>query len=189
MFQQMKAKMADPSRQSALIEINTRWLRQALRLVECLDDDSYSTTPPGFAPHRAGAHLRHILEFYQCFLDGIESLHIDYDARRRDERIEQSRAAAAGAIHSIIRSLETEPALRGEAIVWVRMEDAEWSPVRERFMESSISRELQVLSSHTIHHFALIAMTLRMHGVDMDPEFGMAPSTLRYMAAQAAEAA
>jgi hypothetical protein len=48
-------------------------------------------------------------------------------------------------------------------------------------MPSSISRELQVLSSHTIHHFALIAMTLRMHGVELDAEFGMAPSTLRYL--------
>jgi len=55
-------------------------------------------------------------------------------------------------------------------------------------MESSVSRELQVLSSHTIHHFALIAMTLRLHGVEMDPDFGMAPSTLRYLA-HAAEAA
>ena len=51
-------------------------------------------------------------------------------------------------------------------------------------MESSISRELQVLSSHTVHHFALIAMTLRMHGVEIDSDFGMAPSTLRYLASK-----
>jgi len=48
---------------------------------------------------------------------------------------------------------------------------------------------LQVLSSHTVHHFALIAMTLRLHGVEMEPGFGMAPSTLRYLAAKSAEAA
>ena len=171
-----------------MIGINVRWLCQALRLVDRLDDKSYSTTPPGFAPHRAGAHLRHVLEFYQCFLDGLEKSHIDYDARRRDENVENSRAAAASAILSIIRSLETSAALRGQFIVWVRMEDSDRG-VREPFMESSISRELQVLSSHTIHHFALIAMTLRMHGVEMDPDFGMAPSTLRYLAAKTAEAA
>jgi hypothetical protein len=56
-------------------------------------------------------------------------------------------------------------------------------------MESSLSRELQVLSSHTIHHFALIAVTLRAHGVQMDADFGMAPSTLRHLAAKTAEAA
>ena len=100
--------------------------------------------------------------------------------------IESSRGAASAAIRSIIRTLETSIELRGERIIWVRMEDAEASDVRESFMESSISRELQVLSSHTVHHFALIAITLRMHGVEMDPDFGMAPSTLRYLASKTA---
>ena len=61
--------------------------------------------------------------------------------------------------------------------------------VSNHCVKKSVSRELQVLSSHTIHHFALIAMTLRLHGIEMDPDFGMAPSTLRYLASRAAEAA
>jgi hypothetical protein len=69
------------------------------------------------------------------------------------------------------------------------MEDAESNDVSDSFMESSLSRELQVLSSHTVHHFALIAVTLRAHGVQMDPDFGMAPSTLRHLASKTAEAA
>jgi len=185
----MQATTPKPSRQSALVETNVRWLRQALRLVGSLDDTSYTTTPRGLNPHRAGAHLRHILEFYQCFLEGMESSHIDYDARRRDDTIEYSRDSASAAIRAIIRTLETSRDLYQERIIWVRMEDADSNAVRERFMESSISRELQVLSSHTVHHFALIAMTLRMHGVEIDPDFGMAPSTLRYLASKTVEAA
>jgi hypothetical protein len=185
----MQAKTTIPSRQSTLIEVNVRWLRQALQLLDRLDDEVYSTTPRGFAPHRAGAHLRHILEFYRCFLEGLWTSHIDYDSRRRDEAIENSRDAASAAIKSIIRSLETSNELRAERIVWVRMEDADANAVGDSFMESSISRELQVLSSHTVHHFALIAMTLRMHGVEMNPDFGMAPSTLRYLATKTTEAA
>ena len=69
------------------------------------------------------------------------------------------------------------------------MEDAESAAVRDSFMESSVSRELQVLSSHTVHHFALIAVTLRAQGVQMDPDFGMAPSTLRYLESKTREAA
>jgi hypothetical protein len=49
-------------------------------------------------------------------------------------------------------------------------------------MVSSVRRELQALSSHTIHHFALMAVTLRAHGLEVDPAFGMSPSTLRYQA-------
>ena len=170
--------MPAPSRQSALIAMNIRWLRQALSLLERLDDATYATPPKALAPNRAGAHLRHIVEFYQCFLEGMEWSHIDYDARRRDGAIEQSREAAAAAIRTVIRAFESSRELRSERMVWVRMEETEW------YAESSISRELHVLSSHTIHHFALIAVTLRMHGVEMDPDFGMAPSTLRYLAAQ-----
>ena len=51
-------------------------------------------------------------------------------------------------------------------------------------MTSSIGRELQALSSHTIHHFALMAMTLQALGFQLDRDFGMAPSTLRYQAAK-----
>jgi hypothetical protein len=172
------------SRQSALIEINIRWLRQALTLIAKLDDIAYSTAPGELIPHRAGAHFRHILEFYRCFINGLESLQIDYDARQRDRAIEQNRAAASAAIRKLIRFLETSDSLRKESTIWVRMEDADPRDFDNSFMESSISRELQVLSSHTIHHFAMIAMTLRFHGIEIDPEFGMAPSTLRYLAAK-----
>lgn len=170
------------SRRMVLIQINIRWLRQALRLLEIVDDTTYRAT-------RAGAHLRHVVEFYQSFLAGLEFSHIDYDARKRDQAIERSRDAAASAIRAIIHALETDPELAGERLVWVRMEDAEANGVRDGFMESSISRELQVLSSHTVHHFALIAMMLRAQGVQLDADFGVAPSTLRYRAVKSAEAA
>jgi hypothetical protein len=183
----MQTRSAHTPRQSALIATNVCWLRQALQLLERLDESVYSGTAPGFAPDRVGAHLRHILEFYQCFLDGLDSSHIDYDSRRRDESIERSRHMASIAIRSIIHSLDTRA--EQERIVWVRMEDAEASGGRDSFMESSLSRELQVLSSHTVHHFALIAMTLRAHGVQMNPDFGMALSTLRHLASKTAEAA
>ena len=173
--------MATPTQ--SLIQTNIRWLRQALALLDRVPDYAYGTPPPGFEPHRAGAHLRHILEFYQCFLEGAGTLHIDYDARRRDRTIEVSRAAASAAIRSLIQTFENSPGLRLDATVWVREEDG------DQFLESTLNRELQVLSSHTIHHFALLALTLRLHGVAMDPDFGMAPSTLRYQRTLAAEAA
>ena len=67
--------------------------------------------------------------------------------------------------------------VRHDRALMVRMEDA--GPTPDCWMSSSLARELQMLSSHTIHHFALIAMTLRAHGVELDADFGVAPSTLR----------
>ncbi len=172
-------------RQTALIETNVTWLQQARAIVEKISDEAFTSSPRDFAPHRVGSHLRHILEFYECFLNGVESSHIDYDARKRDESVERSRTAAGERILAIIQRLQNTPALRGDASVFVRMEDTEAGKFQDPFLYSSVSRELQTLSSHTIHHFALIAITLRLHGWQVDPDFGVAPSTLRFQASRA----
>jgi hypothetical protein len=167
------------TRQEALLAMSVGWLRQALAMLSEVDDTVFSTCPRGLEPHRVGSHLRHVLEFYECFLSGLESGHIDYDARQRDEAVERNRAVAAARIRALIRRLETAPWLRGDSIVWVRIEDAS-EALEDPFVTSSVGRELLVLSSHTIHHFALIAIALRAHGAAVDADFGMAPSTLRY---------
>ena len=170
---------------SNLIELNVAWLRQVSVLVDELDDEIFATTPQGLAPHRVGSHLRHVLEFYECFLDGFESRRVDYDSRKRNEAIERNRHSALAGIRSIISRLQSIPTKWTQDVLAVRVEDGE----ADVWLASSIGRELQALSSHTIHHFALIAVTLRAHGVQMDADFGMAPSTLRHLAAKTAEAA
>jgi len=165
---------------SELIATNTALLQQALALVLPLDDATYSTSPADLAPHRVGSHLRHALEFYGCFLEGLETSCIDYDARKRDETIERDRHAAADKISSIIRRLDKTSSLAADEALTVRMEDGDPNVC----LRSSVGRELQALSSHTIHHFALIAVTLRAHGVEVDPLFGMSPSTLHFQAAR-----
>ena len=167
-----------------LISTNVAWLNQALSLVQRIDDVTFRSSPQGLAPHRVGGHLRHILEFYECFLDGLGSLMVDYDARQRNHSVENSRDAATEKISSILRRLEDSPWIDHDSVMFVRMENAEASEVESPYLRSSLSRELQTLSSHTIHHFALIAITLRVHGFEVDPDFGMSPSTLRFQAAK-----
>ena len=165
---------------AALIDLNKRWLRQALALLGQIAHEQFSTSPAGLAPHRVCGHLRHIIEFYECFLDGLESTHVDYDSRKRDLSIESSPASAAIRISSLIDRLAAEPALGFEMILFVRAEDADGLGLADPYLMSSVARELATLSSHTVHHFALIAMTLRAHGMTIDPDFGVAPSTLRH---------
>jgi hypothetical protein len=163
---------------SQLIAANIGLLRQALTLVDRMDPETFAISPKGLDPHRVGSHLRHVLEFYDCFLAGLETRRIDYDARRRDKLLERNRHAAAMKTSSIIRRLREASSLPEDLPVSVRMENAD----ADVYLRSSIGRELQALSSHTIHHFALIAVTLRVHGVGVDPNFGMSPSTLRFQA-------
>lgn len=177
---------ASAERQEYLIAINVAWLRQAQGLLDRISDAHYTASPSGLAPHKIGGHLRHILEFYECFLAGLAKGRIDYDARQRDLSVETSRQVAQARIRILIHLLGTEPALRVDSLVSVRIEDSAGSRISEPFLVSSVGRELQVLSSHSIHHFALMAMTLRALDAHVDPDFGMAPSTLRYRASQAA---
>src|SRR5215831_7654365 len=120
--------------------------------------------------------MRHVLEFYECFLNGLGKGRIDYDSRKRNHILEKSRSAAVETAQRLICELEQARDLPGDCFLSVRMEDSE----DEVWLASSFARELQSLASHTIHHFALIAMTLRLHGVNVDPDFGVSPSTLSY---------
>ena len=164
-----------------LVDMNVGWLQQVLLLLGEIQDADYAASPRGLEPHRVGSHLRHVLEFYECFVQGLPMGRIDYDSRRRDESVENSRYSAAARICSLIKRLEAVASMRADAAIGVRLEDANGST----YLRSTIGRELQAIGSHTIHHFALIAMTLRMHGYAVDPDFGMSPSTLRYQASRA----
>jgi hypothetical protein len=50
---------------------------------------------------------------------------------------------------------------------------------------SSISREIEFLHSHTVHHYALVARRMTDAGYFTDATFGVAPSTLRFRQASA----
>ena len=41
-------------------------------------------------------------------------------------------------------------------------------------------RELQFLLSHSVHHYAIIAMICGQHEIEVPEGFGVAPSTLKY---------
>lgn len=175
-------------RQKHLIEANIRGLRQIADNLGSITDAHYAATSPEFAPQRIGGQVRHIVEFYECFLDGLPSAHIDYNERKRDMSLETHRSLALERIQSLVLRLAGEPSLQGDSVVWVRMEDARAAgALSDTFLLSSVGRELQALSTHTIHHSALIAFLLRELGVPVNPAFGVAPSTLRYRTAQANE--
>lgn len=172
---------------AALTQTNTELIEQLIGVLEGLDDLTYRRPHPALAPQRIGPHVRHILEFYECFLSGLGAGAIDYDARARDEAVENFRdvairrlRAAAGLLHRLPNRYEDFP-LR------VRMEDAP-EGLDSAWLESSLARELQVLASHSTHHYALIAMLLQMHGRAPGPRFGVARSTLRYRAQRAGSA-
>lgn len=159
-----------------ILEQNLHFLRQGLELLDAVDAETYAATESGRAS--IGAHLRHCIDFYNCFLHGLETGRVDYDARCRDAAVETDRRAAARVLAEIVdRMAALGPADFGR-VLEVKADTPEGAPFA--WSRSSLARELQFLTSHTVHHFALIALLMRQRGHDPGDEFGVAPSTLAY---------
>ena len=151
-------------------------LEQGRDLLGQIGDAVFSQSLPPAFPSGVGSHIRHCLDFYACFLRGLDSRRIDYDRRERDESIATDRKAAIAKLDGLVRQMKGL-AIADEGLpVWVRLEDASSDP---QWSRSSVGRELQSLKSHTVHHYALIAALLRLHGIEPGEEFGVSISTLR----------
>ena len=168
------------TQREALVQDNVRTLEQGIHLLEGLDDAVYARPEPRLASSGIGSHVRHCVDFYERLLAGIAAGRVDYDARERDERLETDRGHSLGRLRSLVTRLRELASVEGEHPLHVRMDSAADADEDVPWTASSLDRELQSLISHTVHHYALIAMVLRIGGRETATDFGVAPSTLRY---------
>lgn len=160
---------------------NVEALRQGIALIERLDDRLYVQGNQALSLSGVGCHFRHCIDFYLKFLAGLESGRINYDTRERDGRIENDRLYAMTKLNSIIESLGQLLAVNAATELEVLLEASSDSDDKVGWSRSTVKRELQFLLSHTTHHYALIALALRLQGFEPGAEFGVAPSTLWHM--------
>lgn len=171
---------------ASCIQDNVTALLQGVELLSGLPADAYTRRAPECFNSSAGGHLRHIIEHYTSFLDAVDRGEgLDYEARDRDPIVENDSGRASARMEEIagrLRRLSGDEALR----VRSECERAADGPV---WCASSVLRELEFLLSHTVHHYALIAVVCRLGGQEVPKDFGMAPSTLRHLRAQASSCA
>jgi len=162
-----------------IIADNLSCIDQAIDLLESLDDSVYARASEETLNAGVGGHIRHNIDHYESFLNRKTPAQIDYEDRERDASLECDPACARSRLQAIRTSFERLDVAGLDLPIEVKIEnpgpepDAQWATTTER-------RELQFLLSHTVHHYALIAMICRHHGVQTPPDFGVAPSTLRY---------
>ena len=168
------------SKSQALVDENITLLDQAVQILSDLSDAVYINNDSPYFLSGVGRHLRHILDFYENLVS-YDGQHIDYDIRSRSQEIETDRAKAIKKIDTI-RAVLLKLGPMGKAVM-VKNDDGGQREGDSGFSPSTIGRELQFLASHTVHHYAFIAMILRLQDIQPPAEFGIAPSTLRYMQA------
>lgn len=164
---------------------NCHFLRQGLALVDALDDELFASVH-GPARSNVGAHLRHCIDYYRCFLRGLDGGRVDYDARERQAGIETDRDTARAALADLVARLEAIDAGAVHQSLQIKVDTAAWHDPALHWSRSTVLRELQFLLSHTVHHYALIAQMLRARGFEPGEGFGVAPSTLEHRHAVAA---
>lgn len=168
-----------------LIRANLVLLDQGLGLLSKHDSESFVLMDPTTYGSGIGAHFRHVLDHYFSFLNGVGTGVVDYDARERGTEVERDLEAAKTAISMVKKRLQ---ALRcdGDRRLDVKLSSAVEDPNMRT--SSSVGRELQFLVSHTVHHYALIAIASRLQRILPPSDFGVAPSTLKYLQAQSVQA-
>jgi len=163
------------------IQANLVVIRQGITLLQQLGQDRYSHRIPLCYNASVGGHMRHIIEHYQSFLRGLVDGEIDYEKRARDPLVENDPTYATDILESITEQLDEWSGLLTNNGLSLCAETTLGVAT-----ETSVLRELEFLLSHTIHHYALVAVMARLQGHEPEASFGIAPSTLKFQKSQAA---
>jgi uncharacterized damage-inducible protein DinB len=161
---------------AAAVQANLVILARGAELIGRLSAESYNRKLPACFNSSIGGHFRHVIEHYQGLWAAQESGDIDYENRARDNLIETDPDYALGAVETLQSQLR-ELSSKGIRDRTLRMGS---ETVAGEMLVTSLTRELEFLISHTIHHYALIAVIAGHQDVALPSDFGVAPSTLKY---------
>jgi uncharacterized damage-inducible protein DinB len=145
-------------------------LDQLTTVIGKLDVNLYRAVRAQAVSGSVGGHVRHCLDHVAALVRGFESGHVDYDARVRGTAIESHPQAAIAEMERLMSLLRNIAGYSPDTPLWVDVDSPDLAP-------STLARELAFVSSHTIHHFALIALLLHDAGVRVPARFGYAPSS------------
>lgn len=157
-----------------MISVSKHILSQLSAVLAEMTNDEYILPIELFSGASVSQHTRHILEFYICLLDQQGDA-INYDARKRDQRLEQNISFTLETITSIIHKLPELETKKPVTLCAIQ-------GGQEIQVPSSLERELLYAIEHTVHHMAIIKMGLLMHfpQVAIPASFGVAESTIQY---------
>jgi len=162
-----------------LLDVGNRVLDQALVLLDdSLSSDNQLTVSSKFLPGSTiGKHLRHARDHFQLLLDCIETPppHVlSYDKRSRNTPMESTRRQAREAIEATKQKFAVlVPKARLNAPLTLHA----ITPYEQTF-QSTVGRELWFAGLHAVHHWSMIRVIAGEQGLQLEPSFGYAPSTL-----------
>lgn len=155
-------------------------VEQAIELLEDISASAYQKKLPPHFPSSIGAHIRHVIDHFSALINGCTNAHIDYNIRQRYADIEQLPDLALSRLSDIKRWLENIPAGDLAKPLAVTSE-IDVSCEHSTTCKSTLERELVFVSSHAIHHYALIKIMCAMQNKSIPEYFGYAPATITHI--------
>ena len=159
-----------------LIHHNILKLEEIRGLINKFPSELYTQPKEILSQSTIGQHFRHILEFYICLENGLSTGTVCYDNRERDILIETNIDYATGIIEKLTLFLSK---IMSDSLLALK---ANYSTTSDEKMsiQTSLFRELAYALDHTIHHLAIIKIALTDENLEVDSNFGVAPSTIRH---------
>lgn len=172
---------------SGIVEENVHAIGQLAELLERLPGDAYRQCFGSRQQHVIGKHVRHIIDHYTALLSATASPGrlLDYENRNRDLSLETDKRAGRERLSGLRRELRQRFATQYSSELGMRHN----SDGERQVVKTSVDRELVFLASHTVHHMAIVGMLAEQVGVEVSADFGVHPSTLRYLEKQASSMA
>ncbi len=119
-----------------------------------------------------GPHLGHCLDHFRSLLTGLDTGKIDYDSREMDPGLETDPDLFLAALFRVTAELAGLQGISTTQAVEVIQAAAPNRPPASA--GSTLERELLFLSSHTIHHLALVIEVATSRGINVQSDLGAA---------------
>lgn len=149
-------------------------LQKASLLLKSIDQPCYVNE--SVAPYNSsiGANIRHILDFFNCIIDGLDANEIDLTARKRDVSIATNIEAALIRISEVQQTLLNFADVNTDYLVHVTDNLGQGNITVDYTLESILAHA----NSHAVHHFANIGYVLHQLNVTHTiAGFGYNPTT------------
>jgi uncharacterized damage-inducible protein DinB len=157
-----------------MIDAIEKNLNRGIKLLNSLTDEQYSSksAPPYYSS--IGSHMRHILDVFTCIFNGLESKEVDFSARERNPRAEQTTEGGLEYFDLILAKLHQLSEDDFDMMISVT-DDLGTGKVTASY---TLGSALIQAHSHAIHHYASIGFIINRLGVELpDEDFGYNPTT------------
>lgn len=164
------------------IVANIKVLQQLKAVLLQLSPYQYAKPLSILSQSSIGMHARHIIEFYICLLAQVDKGVICYDKRERDIQLESKIDFTLQTVTKVLAELRNLDANKNlQLSINTALVGTE-----KKSCTTSLERELIYTTDHSIHHLALVKIGIQCNypNVILSPDFGIAPSTIRYQTAQ-----